>query len=138
MVDRKRILVIDDEDMIREIIVTVLSEAGYQVAGATNGFEGLQILKSQPVDLIITDILMPEKEGIETIIEVRKSRPNIQIIAISGGGRAHHLHPLKIAGKIGADMTLSKPFEPEELLSVVKKMLGDMDEQVPQANSVSR
>jgi len=138
MIDGKRVLVIDDEDMIRDIIKTVLSEAGYQVAGAANGMEGLKILGSQPVDLIITDILMPEKEGIATIIEARKSHPNIKIIAISGGGRAHHFHPLKIAGKIGADMTLPKPFEPEELLAVVKKILGDMDDKVPLAISVSR
>jgi DNA-binding response OmpR family regulator len=138
MINRKRVLVIDDEDMIREIIKTVLTEAGYQVAGAANGAEGLKLLESQPVDLIITDILMPEKEGIETIIETRKSHPNIKIVAISGGGRAHNFHPLKIASKIGADMTLPKPFEPDELLAVVKKVFDDIDDRVLPANSVSQ
>ena len=138
MINRKRVLVIDDEDMIREIIKTVLTEAGYQVAGAANGAEGLKLLESQPVDLIITDILMPEKEGIETIIETRKSHPNIKIVAISGGGRARNFHPLKIASKIGVDMTLPKPFEPDELLAVVKKIFDDIDDRVLPANSVSQ
>lgn len=119
MVDGKRILVIDDNDMIRDMMCTILVDAGYRVVAAANGKEGLDALAAQPIDLILTDILMPEKEGIETIIEVRKIRPDMKIVAISGGGRVHNFDPLVIAGKIGADVTLAKPFEPEDLLAVV-------------------
>lgn len=119
-----RILVIDDEEMIRDIVMSVLAHAGYEVFCAGNGNEGLEILKTQDVDLVVTDILMPEKEGIETIVEIRKSRPKIRIVAVSGGGRANNLHPLQIAGKIGADKTLPKPFEPDELLAMVQGLIG--------------
>jgi CheY-like chemotaxis protein len=124
MAKTMQVLVIDDEDMIRDIIKAVLTDAGYQVAAAANGAEGLKRLHAQHFDLVITDILMPEKEGVETIIEIKKTRPETKIIAISGGGRANNLYPLKIAEKIGADKTLPKPFEPEELLKVVREVIS--------------
>lgn len=121
----KQVLVVDDEDMIRDIVKSVLSHAGYGVFDAANGREALEVLKERDFDLVITDILMPETEGIETIIEIRKANPHIKIVAVSGGGRANNLHPLEIAGKIGADITLSKPFEPDQLLAVVQGMTAD-------------
>ena len=124
MADRTRILVIEDEDMVRDAVRDSLTGAGYEVSGAANGEEGLNVLKTRPIDLVITDILMPEKEGIETIIEIRKARSDIKILAISGGGRERNLHPLEMAGKIGADMTLAKPFEPERLLLAVRDLLS--------------
>jgi len=124
MGEKKRILVIDDEAMIRDMISAILTDAGYQVIVAANGAEGLEALESQAVDLIMTDILMPEKEGIETILEVRKTRPGMKIMAISGGGRVHNFDPLSIAGKIGADATLAKPFEPEQLLAAVENAIA--------------
>jgi len=123
MTDGNRVLVIDDEEMIRNEIMAVLTQAGYEVSGAVNGAEGLKILASQPIDLVITDILMPDKEGIETIIGIRKARPQSHIVAISGGGRMQNLYPLGIAEKIGADATLAKPFEVEDLLQVVQKVV---------------
>lgn len=124
MTDRTRILVIEDEDMVRDTVRDVLTRAGYEVSGAVNGEKGLDALNARPIDLVITDILMPEKEGIETIIEIRKTNSDIKILAISGGGRAQSLHPLEMAGRIGADMILAKPFEPEKLLSVVRDLLS--------------
>jgi len=124
MADKKHVLVIDDQDMIRDVIKNVLSQSGYTVVGAANGAAGLKVLEMQQVDLVITDILMPEMEGIETIIEVRKSHPEIKIMAISGGGRSQNFQPLRIAGKIGADITLAKPFEAEDLLSAVEKLFA--------------
>jgi len=131
MANGKRVLVIDDEDMIRDVIKVILTDAGYQVIGAVNGEEGLRKLESQDFDLVITDILMPEKEGVETIIEIKKSRPQMRIIAISGGGRASNLYPLKIANKIGADGTLPKPFEPEDLLKLVHEVIAAPPDTAP-------
>ena len=85
--------------MIRNEIMAVLTQAGYEVSGAVNGAEGLKILASQPIDLVITDILMPDKEGIETIIGIRKARPQSHIVAISGGGRMQKSVPSRHSGK---------------------------------------
>ena len=82
-----RILVIDDDDILNDIIVQLLSEAGYEVEGARDGGCGLRLLETNLFDLIVTDIVMPEKEGLETIIAIRSTNKTIPIIAISGGGR---------------------------------------------------
>lgn len=131
MADKAHILVIDDDDMIRDSIRDVLVRAGYRVTGAANGEQGLEALASQPFDAVITDILMPEKEGVETIIEIRKALPNTPIIAMSGGGRVKNLHPLKIATKIGANKSLAKPFDAKELLSLVQEVVSSPSKAVP-------
>ncbi len=115
-----RILVIDDEDMIREIVQTILRESGHEVLTATNGSEGLKILETEKVDLVITDILMPEKEGVETIFDIRFQYPHVRIIAMSGGGRMNNFDPLKIARKAGAHRVLTKPLEQDDLLNAVR------------------
>lgn len=132
MVNDLRVLVIDDEDMIRDVIKTVLTGAGYQVSEAADGSIGLKILESESFDLVITDILMPEKEGIETIMEIKRTYPDLRIVAISGGGRGSYLFPLKIADTIGAERCLPKPFEPEDLLNAVREATsgGAADPQV--------
>ena len=125
MTEPKRVLVIDDEDSVRAMVEAALSHAGYTVLCAENGTEGLKVLDSQQLDLVITDILMPEKEGVETIVEIRQKTPDLRIIAMSGGGRVHNMEPLKIAGGIGADVLLPKPFDLAKLLGVVESVLLD-------------
>jgi CheY-like chemotaxis protein len=95
----------------------VLEEEGYQVQEASNGKEALQSYASSPADLILTDIVMPDMEGIEMIIKIRKSDPKVKIVAMSGGGY------LAIAKKLGADYMLAKPFSNQALLDDVKAML---------------
>jgi len=117
-----RILLIDDEDMVRDLFRSILIDAGYEVVGAVDGSDGVRRIEREPFDLVLTDILMPEKEGVSTIVEIRQMCPKIKIIAISGGGRAANFMPLEIAKKAGANLTLAKPIEPEDLLQAVRKM----------------
>ncbi len=91
---------------------------------ASDGSEGLILNRSNPADLVITDILMPEKEGIETIREMRRDFPETKIIAISGGGRLYTSDYLKIAQHIGADRVFAKPFEKNEILAAVQELIG--------------
>ncbi len=118
----KRILVVDDQPMVREMISDVLSDAGHTVITARDGIAGLEILESEPVDILVTDIFMPDGEGIETIFRVREDHPEVRIIAISGGGRTSKFEVLRIAQESGAHATLAKPFESEELLEAVAKV----------------
>ena len=118
-----RILIIDDEDQPRRMLQQVLTRAGYEVIEARNGNEGLQYFRARPTDLIITDILMPEKEGLETIIDIRREFPEVKIIAISGGGHTGNLNFLEVAKRLGAQHTLQKPFELQEMLGAVSELL---------------
>ncbi|MBC8239113.1 MAG: response regulator [Alphaproteobacteria bacterium] len=119
-----RILVIDDDDLVRETIKLGLESAHYQVVEANDGAVGLKIASQDEFDLVITDILMPNKEGIETIQELRRARPTLKIIAISGGDRRGGSF-LEIAEKFGASKTLRKPFRPQELLRCVQDLLAE-------------
>lgn len=118
----KCILVIDDEELVRQTLESILREAGFDVATAANGEEGLKFLGDHAVDLVVTDILMPQKEGIETIVQMRKFHPHLGVVAISGGGRTRNLEPLKFARQLGADATIPKPFEPEDLVNAVRSV----------------
>ena len=119
----KRILVIDDEDLIREVVKEMLEAEGYVVSTAANGREGLRLYRKEPADLIITDIFMPEMEGLETIRELLRSSPKVKIVAISGGGEKGMLSFLSHAKRFGAVQTLEKPFSREELLTIVSELL---------------
>jgi CheY-like chemotaxis protein len=119
-----RILVVDDDGEIREVIKQILLRSGYEVTPAANGQEALDLQKANPADLIITDLIMPEKEGLETIMEIRRDYPSVKIIAMSGGGKIGPDNYLKTAKVLGAHMVLSKPFELGELLKAVKNLLG--------------
>lgn len=116
-----RILVIDDEELARFTIREILETAGHDVTEARDGEEGIAFQAANPFDLIITDIIMPRKEGVETIIELKRDHPNLRIIAISGGGRTRNLDFLKLAEEYGADKVLPKPFSEDELLAAVKE-----------------
>lgn len=117
-----RILVVDDEILIRDMVRDILADAGYEVVLASNGLEALELLRRERFGLVVTDILMPEKEGVETIVEIKKSQPQMPVIAMSGGGRTGNLHPLKIARSAGADVILTKPFEPDALVKAVQSV----------------
>jgi CheY-like chemotaxis protein len=116
------VLVIDDDRMVRETVKIILEGAGHTVLLAGNGREGLKMFSATSPDIVITDILMPEKEGIETIADLRRLRPDLPIIAISGGGRIGNMNFLKLAESFGASHTLTKPFEPEEILRLVAEL----------------
>jgi YesN/AraC family two-component response regulator len=107
--------------MLRQI----LGRESFDVFTADNGRAALEVMRNQNVQLVITDILMPEKEGIETIFELRRDYPGVKVIAISGGGRFEPQTYLELAGKIGADRTLSKPFSPGHLLDVIDEVLNE-------------
>jgi CheY-like chemotaxis protein len=120
-----RILLIDDDYLVRETLSRSLREAGYETVSAANGQLGLKLLKSQPFDLVVTDIVMPEQDGIETIRQIRKTYFNLKIIAISGGGRGSAAFYLSSAEALGADLALAKPFRPSELVHAVERCLGN-------------
>ena len=117
------ILVIDDEEHIRMLIRKMLELSGYEVYEAPDGKVGLELYRKKPTDLIITDILMPEKEGLETIMELRRYYPKAKIIAISGGGQIGNLSFLSAAKHLGALRTLTKPFTHKELLKTIKELI---------------
>ena len=105
-----KIIVIDDDPLIRAALGSALSSWGHEVTCAENGKQGFELFARSSADLLITDIIMPEQEGIETIIEIRKSAPDLPIIAISGGGRIGATDFLRMARSLGADVVLEKPF----------------------------
>ena len=118
------ILAIDDDDTVRLSIQSALEDAGHVVVAAANGREGLTLFRENPADLVISDIFMPEKEGLETIDEIKQLRPQTKIIAISGGGRMDPDDYLAIARSVGADRSLFKPFDIQELVDVVEELLS--------------
>ncbi len=116
---KKQILIVDDEPQIRDIISMTLENSGYETQSAENGLIALEMFKKYDFDLIITDLIMPEKEGIETIVEMKKIK-KIPIIAISGGGSFSPVQYLEIAKKLGADAKLTKPISAKKLLETVE------------------
>ena len=120
-----RILVVDDNDQMREMLRLLLEQAGHEVLEAVHGKLALNLLKEQPVDLIITDIIMPEMEGIDLIRAIRSIDPDARIIAISGGGRIDPRLCLNMANKLGADRVLQKPFGKSAILEMVAELLAD-------------
>lgn len=117
------ILVIDDDASVREVVSEMLRLAGHEVTMAENGREAMPKLSSTRFDLVITDLIMPEKEGIETISEIRRLDSDVPIVAISGGGRLGPGDYLETARYIGADATLAKPFTRQELLTTIDSLL---------------
>ncbi|MEJ2656238.1 MAG: response regulator [Desulfobacterales bacterium] len=118
-----RILIIDDEAMMRDLLVQILGREGHETVTASSGRDGIKIHQENPADLIITDIIMPDKEGIETIMELRRNFRDVKIIAMSGGGRIDSETYLHIAKTIGAIKTIAKPFYRKELLEKVQELL---------------
>jgi YesN/AraC family two-component response regulator len=122
------ILLIDDEELVRLTLREMLRSAGHSVAEAGDGRAALELFDATPPDLVITDILMPEQEGLQTIAHMRERRPHIKIIAMSGGGgpRSHDL--FRYATMLGARRALSKPFKKKDLLDAIEEVLAESDE----------
>jgi YesN/AraC family two-component response regulator len=131
-----QILIIDDEPQIRSMLKLMLERDGHEVAEAPDGIEGIKIYRQNPADLIITDLIMPNKDGIGLIIDLKKEFPNVKIIAMSGGGLNKPDGYLKGAKKLGAACTLTKPIDRDEMLRAIKDALksssAQMDQQRPE------
>ncbi len=120
----KKILIVDDEEPIRRSIRDILDVGDYELFEAGNGFEAMEIVKRESPELVITDIIMPEKEGIETIMELNEDYPEIKIIAISGGGRIGSEEVLSTVEELEVVGTLKKPFSVSELFEMVRKAVS--------------
>jgi len=129
-----RVIIIDDEEDIRCALKEVFVRAGFDVEVASNADEGLDLLRQKKADLVVTDVIMPGKDGVEAVYEIRMEFPNTKIIVISGGGNVAPLdyQPgsiatsayLASASAVGADMTLTKPFDRQELIRAARTLTG--------------
>lgn len=119
-----RILIIDDDDALRGVIAQNLELAGHTVVQAADGRQGVDLFHATPVDLVLTDLVMPGKEGVETIIELHRERPELPIIAMSGGMPRSNMY-LEIAAKLGARRALAKPFTPQDLIKAIEEVLAE-------------
>ena len=121
-----RILIIDDDNQFRVMLRIMLENAGHKdIVEAENGHIGMKLIRKDHFDLVITDIIMPDKDGIETIMETKKEFPAIKIIALSGGGKIGPDSYLVMAGHLGADKTLVKPFQQSELIDAVRELIKE-------------
>jgi DNA-binding NtrC family response regulator len=118
------VLLIEDDADVLETLANVLELEGYVPLLAVNGRDGMALFETWHPALVITDLLMPEQEGLETIIAMRRLRPDAKIIAISGGGLLKNMDFLDMAAKLGATAVMPKPFEPEELVETVERLLS--------------
>jgi DNA-binding response OmpR family regulator len=118
-----KVLVIDDDPSFRRMIRMILTRLRHDVIEAQDGNEGVARFKAENPDLVICDIVMPDKEGIQTILEIRALAPDAKIIAMSGGGISVGTGYLTAALKLGANLILSKPFRPAELTAMVEQLL---------------
>ncbi|MFP5513008.1 MAG: response regulator [Alphaproteobacteria bacterium] len=125
------VLIIDDDDVARAVLLRTLTMAGHEAVGARDGVEGMARFRDRsahsppdrPIDLVITDIFMPNQEGLATIMELRRASPSLKIIAISGGGARASLNVLPVAEALGAHRTMRKPFTPAEVMETVRAVL---------------
>lgn len=121
------ILLVDDDALVREALHKTLVRAGYDVEDASGGTAALQAYQRQPRDLVITDIIMADGEGLDTIRALRKLDAHVKIIAMSGGGGGKAADYLNLAAKFGAARVLAKPFSGTEVLAVVAAVLGESE-----------
>jgi DNA-binding response OmpR family regulator len=119
-----KILVIDDDEQMRGLLRQVMEWAGHEGVEAADGREGTRLQRQHRADLVITDLIMPEQEGLETITALRRDYPGLKIIAISGGGRIGPEAYLPAARELGADRVFSKPFDVQELAETVRELLS--------------
>lgn len=118
-----KILLVDDDDAIRKVLRITLTRQGHEVEDVANGSTAWAKFEARPADVVIMDLIMPEKEGLETIRQFRQNGSKTKILAISGGGRMDARDLLSIAQQLGADKALTKPFTQEDLLAALKEML---------------
>lgn len=118
-----RIMVIDDDPQIRDMLTLMLEAAGHEVVIAEDGEIGMEMYREDPADLVITDIIMPEKSGTEAILELRREFPDLKVIAMSGGGRTGPYGHLMLAQRFGADRVFAKPLKRKDLLAAITDLL---------------
>ena len=118
------VLLIEDDDFVKNMLKQTFEREGYDVATASNGRIGLRLYQSNPFDVVITDLIMPDMEGIETITHLRKINPSVKVIAISGGGRNRPDDYLQLAAKLGAIKTFVKPVDRNALLDAVRELVA--------------
>jgi len=118
-----RIEIIDDDPAVRESLTLVLEAGGHHVCAADAGDAGLVLARDFRPDIILTDIIMPGCEGIQTILMLKAEHPQIRIIAMSGGGRTGNRDYLELAQEMGADAALEKPFDEDALLEAIRAFL---------------
>ena len=121
-----RILVIDDEQLLRSTVVLILTRAGFTVEEASDGQAGIAMFHKNPPDIVLTDIFMPNRDGIEIIKELKHSSPRTKIIAMTGGGHLRMMEIAAAAKVLGADHVLDKPFDSESLLAAINAVLGGL------------
>ena len=119
-----RVLLIDDDMNVRNVVSKMLRRAGFAVVEGENGLRGVTLLKANPVDLVLTDMVMPVMDGIEFIKTARQLNPLLKVIAMSGGGRTCNMDHLQAAREVGACATLQKPFTSRDLLSSIQQCLA--------------
>ncbi|MFA7257685.1 MAG: response regulator [Kiritimatiellales bacterium] len=120
----KKILLVDDEEAIRRMTRVVLGGELYEFAEATNGLEAQAMLEKQKFDLVISDVIMPDCDGIELVMAIRRKLPDIKVIIMSGGGRVRAGHYLDLAKKLGAARVFEKPFDTAALRQAVQELLS--------------
>ena len=120
-----KILLVDDDNQIKEVLRQMIVREGYKGVDASDSKIGMRSLREVPADLVILDLLMPEKDGLEAIIELRHDFPDVKIIAISGEGSIGAWDYLNMAKALGAQSTLYKPFSMKELLKSVQELIGN-------------
>ncbi len=120
-----KILIIDDDNQMRQLLRNVMEWANYEVSEAENGRAGINIQREFNANVVITDLIMPEQEGLETISILKQQFPEVKIVAISGGGRIGPEAYLPTAKEFGADKVFSKPFDVKDLVETVKDLLND-------------
>jgi DNA-binding response OmpR family regulator len=118
-----RILLVDDDEFVRRPVQMNLQRAGHIVDEACNGRDAVVAYREKRHDVVVTDLIMPEQEGLETIMQLRRHDAQVRVIAISGGGRVNATNYLALARSLGAQRTLAKPFTTEELLEAIRQVL---------------
>ncbi|MDD9901741.1 MAG: response regulator [Alphaproteobacteria bacterium] len=117
----RNVLIAEDDTQLRIALRHIMQREGHTVTEAVNGTDTLKKVSEHTFDLILVDIIMPDREGIETILEIRRKHPKLPIIAMSGGARYDAFDPLQLAQDCGANFIIAKPFQPVELREIVKK-----------------
>jgi CheY-like chemotaxis protein len=120
-----RVLIVDDDPLVRYAVGRMLAEAGYETVEAENGRRAIDRMIDYDVGAVVSDIIMPDMEGIETIRRIRAMAPHVPIVAMSAGGRSKNVDHLRVARGLGADRTLAKPFAETELLAALEQAIAD-------------
>jgi len=127
------VLIIDDDPQFRLMLAETFRDEGFEVSEAPDGKKGIQSHRKAPADIAIIDMIMPEQEGVETIIKFRKDFPGVPVIAVSGGGRLSPTSYLELARRVGAACTFSKPFDRKHFVAAVHELLDTQTKNRPSA-----